>query len=330
MHQNSNVDSISPQHAILEILPQVKMDKILQYKKDKTLQQDIKNKSCISHQFSIDHLNHPCIQNLTNIFKQLKPLKYLNMNLSYLLYSHEGMQRLTESLKHNKNLSLLHLHASMTLFPISPFSLCQALNNSLADLPKLQIRLSFSVSRSDGDDYLISLLRSLSKIRSFTSIDLAFSNYSDRAKLQTLIALLMECNYLCNISLAFKSCAFQPDLFGDLKEIKSLKNFKILFENCRVSSPRLRLLASVVKKLARKSNIQITFKNCDDSLSVVDWWLFRRSLKNGKNYQKIEVKFIGGKGVSTLIARVICILLLIGLIGLLLTPFIFLLAFISK
>jgi len=334
-----HVDSLSPKHAILEILPQVdpkNMAKILRYTKDKTPQHNIKYRSFTFSRFTLDDSHYPRAKIISEIFKQLKALTSLNINLNWLSFSHRGIQRLTESLKHNKNISFLHLQISRAQFKMDPFSLCQALENSLSNLPKMRIKLSFSVRGYESEECLLSLLDNLREIRAFTSVDLTFTYFNDASKLQAFTTLLAKCKYLCDISLHFKDCTLQTrtgsqNLLGDFnfKGIRSLKNLKILFEGCnRIRYPGLCLLASAIKEITKRSRIEIIFKKCTNTISVIDWWLFRRSIKNIDNSNKrIEIKFSGPKNRCPLFVILIFVLFVITLF---LLPFIPVIVFSTK
>jgi len=318
INSHQHVDPIGTEHAILEILPQVdpkNMARILRYTKDKTPQHNIKNRSRTFSQFTLDDSHYPRSKTISKIFKHLKALTTLNINLNWLSFSHRGIQRLTESLKHNKNISLLHLHISRAQFQMDPFSLCQTLENSLSNLPKMRIKLSFSVRGYESEECLLSLLNNLREIRAFNSVELTFTYFHDASKLQAFTTLLAKCKYLCDISLDFKNCTLQTrtgsqNLLGDFKEIKSLKNLKILFDSCNtISYLELCLLVSAIKEIVQRSKIEITFNKCANTISVVDWWLFQRLIQNIDNSQKrIKIKFIGRKNRCPLFFIIIFLL----------------------
>jgi len=325
-------NSIFSEHVALDIKPtrsiktQPKITKFFPSTQEKTLFQNIKERSKTlsksSLKFTNQYSKNFLIEKTTTNFKRLKTLTRLDIDLSWISFCHKGIRRLIESLKHHKNLKLLHFYTSKSLtnyLHSNILSLCKALN-TIQGLPKLEIKLSFSASTFDSNADLATLLECFSKIRCFTSTCLTFSSFDDLSEIQKFIAILKKCNSLSKLNLGLKYCTLSPpekfqSLVEGLKEIKPLKELRMTLDDCRkVSNSGLSLLTPTLKEIAKDMELQIIFKDCSNTISIVDWWLWKYSLRNNK----ISTKFTGKTGKYPKgVWFIVCLVLL----GVVLFPF---------
>jgi len=329
------LNSVHPQHLILDIQPpQRKMTKLLQYQSHKGAHHSVKECSRAFHKLFLlnfeknQYHKYPFLIQKTIIanLKQIKTLTYLDIEIGSLTFTHQGLKRLVGSFKHLKSLSVLHFHAILPLDISSAVPLCQALKGLLHDLPKVQVKLTLSVTwtftAADNDLYknYEKLLESFTKLRNFTSVQMNSSNSVDISKIQGLIAILNESKSLSHVSVTLSNCTIYPSeikrIFVNMKSIKSLQNSRVHLKNCAtLTKEGLEELIPVLKGFDphRLQNLEIIFENCTNEITAAEWKLFMNSVCELKTPYKISARFIGPKKRDSTLREIICFLAIMSL-----------------
>jgi len=313
---------LNSQHVTLNIQPpQIKMTKPLQYLLQKHVHSSVKEYSRSLHKLSLLNLDKSqhsfLIQKAVANLKQTKFLSHLDIEIGSFPSTH-GLQRLVESFKHLKNLSVLHFHVVSFSNASYTISLCQSLKRLFHDLPKMQVKLTLSAA--DGDRHCGRLLQRFTKVRNFTSARLNFSKYLDSSKIEESIAIFKESKSLSDLSVTLSSCTIYPsirlqNLFASLKFIKSLKNSRVYLKNCvSITNYGLQKILPLLKGLNNHlQNLEIVFENCGNSITRLEWWLFISSIRRLRTSCKISANFIGAKkGNSALLMiflSMLCVML---------------------
>jgi len=230
---------------------------------------------------SEDPQNIPTKKIIANL-KHLKSLRYLKIDLHWLPDHHQSLRQFLESLKHLKNLSLLRFdfdQLKTSSFPqrvvYSTGQKLQALSKGLkkiSGLPKMKIKLSFSLLRVRNDEFLMSL-RSFSQLESFASADITLHLYHFWRIQETILAL-KKSKSLSQLSLTLDDCI--PDSqtgFKELqtafKEIKPLKNLRIdLKTDCGITSSNLKELVPIFREIAQSVHLEMIFATSNFSLNL--------------------------------------------------------------
>jgi len=210
-------------------------------------------------------------------------------------------------LKHLKNLSLLHLHFSQSENTSWPqravFSAGQKLRafskalKKIPGLPKMKIKLSFSLVNAISDEFLMSL-RSLSQLENFTSVDIMLNLYRFSSVKETLLAF-KKSKSLSQLSITLDECIPNPqdpwigfkELQKSFKEIKSLKNLRIdLKTDCGITSSNFKGLVPIFKEIAEFVNLEMIFGTSNLSLNLA----FVKEIPNLRHRSsKINAQFPG-------------------------------------
>jgi len=194
--------------------------------------------------------------------KELRSLRSLAIDLSLFPDPHKSINEFLESLKYLKNLSLLHLHFSQsenTSFPQREVSSAsqklRALSKALrkiSGLPKLKIKLTFSLVQTRSEEFLMSL-KKFSKLESFISVDITLNEYDFLGIKETILSF-KKSKSLSQISLTLDECIPHPqdpqtgfhELKTSFKEIKSLKDLRIdLQTDCGITSSNFKELVPI-------------------------------------------------------------------------------------
>jgi len=210
-------------------------------------------------------------------------------------------------LKYFKNLSLLHLHFSQSenaSFPQREISLAsqklRALSKNLrkiSGLPKMKIKLSFSLVQTRNEEFLMSLKR-FSKLESFTSVDMALNEY-DFSGIKETILSFKKSKSLSQISMTLDECIPHPqdpqtgfhELKTGFKEIKSLKDLRIdLQTDCGITSSNFKELVPIFKEIGEFVNLKMIFVTSSLSLNLA----FVKEMPSlRRKSSKINAKFPG-------------------------------------
>jgi len=262
---------------ILNIKPQKQTtSKVLRFKQDKKPKQALKNGFRTCHQFPFVYLgiltNYLEPQKLISHLKQLKALRYLTLDLTYLLkIPKHYIPKIFIALRYIKSLSVLRFEHKRISYLLEPnfHELYRAIPiiNSLSGV---QVEFSLETWRMAIDEKtkLSTLLESFNKLERFTSVDKTFLRNVDIVPILEVIGTLKASKSLATFSVTFAKCRLFDsssrlhELFLTLKEIKSLKNSKILFEECE--APRYKTLKtsiSFIEEVGQKVNLRITFEN---------------------------------------------------------------------
>ncbi len=323
-----------PNHITLNISPETnpssKPSKILRFSRDRTINQALKERSRTFHQLSLNYASldayYVQAERVIINLKQLKSLAYLNIDLRWLTNIYKDTPRLFESLKHLKNLKVLHFHASeiytVVHSPSLP-SLCENIRK-LNTLLRCEIKLSLSIFKYVIPEQLKKLLESFSKLKRLSSVQITFFNY-DLPHIQQAIITFKNSKSLHNLSLLIDQCELGPpnqlqDLLGTFTSMKSLKDSKFGLKKCDdVTYLRLKELLPILKEVTRVINFELAFEKCTQSITLLEQWKFKRAVKNIKSSKKIQANFVSEKKKKVTLATALCFG--VPLIFLLLLPF---------
>jgi len=142
------------------------------------------------------------------------------------------------------------------------------------------------------------LLQSMSQLKRFTFIHLAFRSSADIVSILEVIDNLKANKSLIKFSLNFEKCKISPfnrlqELFLTLKEIKSLENSEIFFKECDIPGyPLVKALIPFIKEISQNQNISIKFENYRHVMTRYERLLFIKSIQNTKSSHRVQVQFI--------------------------------------
>ena len=292
---------------ILNIKPPKRMDRILRFKQDEGEKQVLKHRFNTYHQFSfINHgvLNHDLKpQKLIFRLKQLKSVKYLTLDLVYLLQIPEDfIAKILSTLRYMKGLSVLHFqlgNVSSPQYDANFHSFSKALKE-IHKFLKVQARLSVEVAgmnNSDGERLSV-LLESFRKLERFTFLNLAFKSSQDFTPIQETIQILKASKSLIRFSLTFEQCKLCPcvrlhELFLILKDIKPLKYSEIRLKESDIPSyDRLKSILPYLEEVGQNANVTIIFEYYRHEMTRYERLSFTKLAQNLKFSHRIQVQFI--------------------------------------
>ncbi len=295
--------SLCKDNIILNIKPQNQIHKIFKSKQDKKPRLSLKNKYLPCYQFSFVYLgiltNYLDPQRFISHLRQLKAIKYLTLDLTYLLQiPSQYIAKIFISLKYLKNLSVLQFELTRISYLTEPnlHALCQAIP-ILNNLPNPQINFSLDTSRMTAGEKsnLCALFESFNKLKRFTSVSLNFLRYIEIASIVEVIGTLRASKSLAKFSLTLENCTLNRfhELFYTISEIKSLKNSRILLKECEV--PHYVMLKNIlpfVKEVGEKGDLTVTFENYRHLFKKSERLLFTKEIQKIKPSCKIQVEFI--------------------------------------
>lgn len=295
--------SLCKDDVILNIKPQNQIQKVFKLKQDKKPRLSLKNKYLPCYQFSFVYLgiltNYVDPQRFISHFRQLKALKCLTLDLTYLLQiPSQYIAKIFISLKYLKNLTVLHFELTRISYLTEPnlHALCQAIP-ILNNLPNPKINFSLETSRMTTDEKsnLCALFESFNKLKRFTSVNLTFLRSIEIASIVEVIGSLRVSKSLTKFSLTLENCTLNRfhELFCTISEVKSLKNSKILLKECEV--PHYVMLKNIlpfVKEVGEKGDLKATFENYRHLFKKSERLLFNKEIQKIKSSYKIQVQFI--------------------------------------
>jgi len=231
-------------------------------------------------------------------FKHYEPVTTLDFQFEILFLRPLFMQRVIESLKHlKKSLCPIHFQAKhLVMFPSNQR------RNFLKDIKEInrrllgnEIHLSAETNFFLDGDKVLDLLEMFSHFKRLTSVSLSFVGFNID-NIQRCIPILKKCKALSNLHLTLvygiNFTTFQSFLLS-LKEIKSLKNFKINFIHCgRDVYMRLYRFRPALKELSQGCNIELVFENLGRKNRGNQ--SFSMSLQSQNPLKKIKIKTFYG------------------------------------
>ncbi len=314
-----------PPHLALDIKPESTKTpkKILLFPSHKSINQIIKEAPRVLKSLSLNNDTQNPLDFRVSTFiaklKQIKFLKDLNIDLEWLSYiHHKDAYHLFASLKHLKTPPKLHFHInkSHVLFLRSKMiSLCETVK-TLQNLPKMKIEISLKILGLGRNENFKRLLETFSQLKGFISADLNFLYFTDISEIQELILTQKNSKSLSKMNVSLELCTLDPpmkfqNLFGSLKEIKSLRNSRVEIKRSHtITYSSLQRILSPLEEIAKKSNLEIILDDCANEITVFEWWSFQRALKEMSHSHKLTANFIGSKGKipPTLTCLLLCII----------------------
>ena len=104
-------DDLDSDDVVLDLPPRAKISRIIRHSRDKPIKQILQEKTRTFHTLSLSWgymvWNGESRKLVANL-KHLKSLRCLNIDLDWFLSINKGLSELAESLKHLKNLSVIH------------------------------------------------------------------------------------------------------------------------------------------------------------------------------------------------------------------------------
>jgi len=304
---------IQSQYITLDIKSHPKITSILRYKGEKTIKERPRTLSHLSlNSNKYLNLSENHLHKLTANLKQLKSLTSLSIPLCYLPRTEQGIDRLISSIKHLKNLQVLHFIQpevlEATLTNEQTLSLYKALNR-LKSLPQLQIKVSlFSFALKFGQDSS-AILSSFSQVKMPILLELS-CNWDFGVKyLEEWIGWFKKSVSLEKLSIMFAKCEFEnfanlQKFIESLPEIKSLKVSRFYFKDCRKSSNAGSLEQSLVPyltKAVQTQDIEIILDNSFVVPMLFKQNSFLKSIKDLHDSHTIQAKFIQGDALIKMV-----------------------------
>ena len=306
-------------HPLIE-RPRPKMTRLLRPPPNQNRKQAIKKGFPVFHKISFKSANHhrpipPSeIRSLITHLKRsrrAKPLPRLEISIALLRLSENSFVRL---LKHAKYFSKIHFYTDFIFhYSLEELNLnVSRVLRSIHALPRLKIQLSLffhSYALNQHDKNLPKMVTSFNKHRCFTSAHFSFRLGCEVLKRQKLISILKHSRSLSQLSLNFGrdngsvtgwqkarrhffSGDLDPqlhDVFGALKNIKTLKNCRLCFRHCLLSNVELNDLKPALKEAAQSFNLEFIIDGYS-YITKFGWWQFSRSIRNLSHSRTISVK----------------------------------------
>ncbi len=297
---------------IRDDLPKPKMTRILRYlPQSQDTKQAIKKRFKAFHRISFEsqNISKPLspseVRNLTKLLKRLKYLPSLGIALDSIPSKEKVLARFFEALKHTKSFSQIHfsftnpsMYYTKELLLISQKTL-----RSVCALPRKNIKLSFHYSHYCLNNFELKILKNFIKQKAFTSANLLCHFGSRISKIQEIITILSNSKSLSEFSLTLNkvgSPADNPDrspddIFHTLTKLKTVKKCRIYFKGGAESDSKLKELVPAIKEVAQVFNLEIIIQGYGNFSSVtrLEWWLFKRSLRNLSPSHTVHAEFIG-------------------------------------
>jgi len=303
---NSLQDDLDYDHITLEIKSQTRMSKILRHSRDKPIKQMRIERSRTFHTLSIPGVstdwngeNGKIVANL----KHLKSLRCLYIDLRWFLTLQKGYSQFAQSLKHLKNLSVIHFHVAERIAFLDKIP---QIYQSLCNVPivsRAEVRLSFMGYYGLTKRSFDQLLGAVSRFGCLTSVHLTCDRYSF-GEIHGIIALLQDYKSVSRIDITitkmisfFDSGSLQNLLFESLKRIKSLKESRITFRDLGLLPfKELEILVPKLKEVVQFFNLEITFQMDSirfEQLTTSQWKEFLKSVQKSDSPHRFSANYTG-------------------------------------
>ena len=269
LHDDPDSDDVA-----LDIKSQAKVSRILRYSRDKPFKQALREKSRVLHTLSLSCLlanvslysfcsRNEEINKVVANLRCLKKLRCLNIDLRWLLALKKGHAQFVESLKHLKNLSVIHFYvgdeaAYLYHIPHLYKSLCKA-----PIVSKAEVRFSFTFYYGLAERSYSQLFRALSHFGCLTTVHLTLDSYN-LTEFFGMIAPLQDYKSVSRIYITITRMPTLSDaprlleFFREtLKHVKSLKDSRVTFGGLsRLLFTDLQALVPELKKAVQLSTLK--------------------------------------------------------------------------
>ena len=297
---------------------QPKMTRLLRPPPDLDRKQMIKKGFPVFHKISYSRPLPPSeLRNLVTHLKRSrrgKPLPRLEIHIGLLDVNENSIIRF---LQHAKYFSEIRFYAELIsgYFPGELNLHVSRVLRSIHALPRLKLKLSLLLYKdklNKHNEDLHEIVTTFNKHRCFTSAHFSFTFGCEFLKRQELISILKHSKSLSKLSLnlsrdIFSATGWQPlrrllfpgdldpqlhDVFRALKEIRTLKNCRLCFQSCLLTSVELNDFIPALKDAAQSFNLEFIIDGTSE-VSMLGWWQFKRSIRNLSHSHTISAKHTG-------------------------------------